>query len=154
MNKIGKKAASLIIWASAYVSVVVFALCGGYVWLKSNDETVKNETKKALIVSLLFIAVSMLQTFVGQCLSLFDVSYGSDLYTAHQMIANVVTIAKIVVFTVFALLAFFKNENAVSGVNNASSSSDGNNAAQAAQAEQMAQKEAAASEDAADEKNK
>lgn len=112
MNKIGKKAASLIVWASAYVNVIVFALCGGFAWFKSNDETVKNETKKALIVTLLFIAVGMIQSFVGQCLSLFGVSYGSDLYTAHQMIANVITIAKIVVYAVFALLAFFKNGNA------------------------------------------
>ncbi|MGN1052773.1 MAG: hypothetical protein ACI4SH_05235 [Candidatus Scatosoma sp.] len=146
MNKIGKRAASLIVWASAYVSVVVFALCGGYVWLKSNDETVKKETKKALIVTLLFVAVGMMQSFVGQCLSLFGVSYGSDLYSVHQIIANVVTIAKIVVYAVFALLAFFKNENAA--VNGADSVTDGDNAAQ------TAQKEAAASKDATDAENK
>ena len=110
--KIGKKATNLIVWASAYVNVVVFALCGGYAWFKSNDETVKNETKKALIVTLLFTAVGMIQSFVGQCLSLFGVSYGSDLYSAHQMIANVISIANIVVYAVFALLAFFKNDNA------------------------------------------
>ena len=110
--KIGKKATSLIVWASAYVNVIVFALCGGYAWFKSNDETVKNETKKALIVTLLFTAVGIIQTFVGQCLSLFDVSYGSDLYTAHQKIANVITIAEVVIYAVFALLAFFKNDNA------------------------------------------
>ncbi|MGN1061919.1 MAG: hypothetical protein ACI4RO_02225 [Candidatus Scatosoma sp.] len=150
MNKIGKKAASLIVWASAYVDVIVFALCGGYVWLKSNDETVKKETKKALIVTLLFVAVGMMQTFVGQCLSLFGVSYGSDLYTAHQIITNVITIAKIVVYAVFALLAFFKNENAA--VNGAGSvATAGDNAAQTAQ---TAQKEAAASEDTPDAENK
>ena len=119
--KIGKKATNLIVWASAYVNVIVFALCGGYAWFKSNDETVKNETKKALIVTLLFTAVGIIQTFVGQCLSLFDVSYGSDLYTAHQKIANVITIAKVVVYVVFALLAFFKNDNAAAnGKGNAS----------------------------------
>lgn len=112
MNKIGKKAASLIVWASAYVNVIVFALCGGYAWFKSNDDTVKNETKKALIVTILFTAVGMIQSFVGQCLSLFGVSYGSDLYSAHQMIANVISIANIVVYAVFALLAFFKNDTA------------------------------------------
>ena len=110
--KLGKKVTSLIVWASAYVNVIVFALCGGYAWFKSDDETVKNETKKALIVTLLFTAVGMIQSFVGQCLSLFNVSYGSDLYTAHQKIANVISIAKIVIYAVFALLAFFKNGNA------------------------------------------
>ena len=52
----------------------------------------------------------MVQLFVGQCLSMFGVSYGSDLYTALQIIGNIVTIAKIVVYAVFALLAFFKAE--------------------------------------------
>ena len=58
MKKIGKKTGTLVLWASAYVNLIVFALCGGYVWLKSDDEYLKNETKKALIVSLVFVAIA------------------------------------------------------------------------------------------------
>lgn len=134
MNKLGKKATSLIVWVSAYVNVIVFALCGGYAWFKSDDETVKKETKKALIVTILFTAVSMIQVFVGQCLSLFNVSYGSDLYTVHQKIACVISIAKVVTYAVFALLAFFKNDNTAASINDVGSSErtecDGDNAAQ------------------------
>ena len=39
MKKIGKIPGALIVWASAYVNVIVFALCGGYFFLKSDDES-------------------------------------------------------------------------------------------------------------------
>ena len=60
MKKIGKIPGALIVWASAYVNVIVFALCGGYFFLKSDDESLKNETKKALIVTLIFVGIGMI----------------------------------------------------------------------------------------------
>lgn len=107
MNKIGKKFGALIVWASAYVNVIVFALCGGYFFLKSDDESLKNETKKALIVTLIFVGIGMIQSLVSYLFTLCGVSYSGDLYRAHQTIGSLVSVAKIAVYAVFAALSVF-----------------------------------------------
>ena len=107
MKKIGKKFGELIVWASAYVNVIVFALCGGYFFLKSDDESLKNETKKALIVTLIFVGIGMIQSLVSYLFTLCGVSYSGDLYRAHQTIGTLVSVAKIAVYAVFAALSVF-----------------------------------------------
>ena len=111
IDKVMQKAGNLIIWASAYLSVIVFALCGGYAWFKTDDESLKNETKKALLILLLFTAVGLIQSFVGELLNLFDVSYSSWQYSTHIAIANIISIIKIVTFAVFAVLTFVKKDD-------------------------------------------
>ena len=107
MKKFGKKFGALIVWASAYVNVIVFALCGGYFFLKSDDESLKNETKKALIVTLIFVGIGMIQSLVSYLFTLCGVSYSGDLYRAHQTIGSLVSVAKIAVYAVFAALSVF-----------------------------------------------
>ena len=107
MKKIGKILGGLIVWASAYVNVIVFALCGGYFFLKSDDECLKNETKKALIVTLVFVGIGMIQSLVSYLFTLCGVSYSGDLYRAHQTIGTLVSVAKIAVYAVFAALSVF-----------------------------------------------
>lgn len=107
MKKIGKIPGALIVWASAYVNVIVFALCGGYFFLKSDDESLKNETKKALIVTLIFVGIGMIQSLVSYLFTLCGVSYPGDLYRAHQTIGSLVSVAKIAVYAVFAALSVF-----------------------------------------------
>ena len=107
MKKIGKIFGGLIVWASAYVNVIVFALCGGYFFLKSDDESLKNETKKALIVTLIFVGIGMIQSLVSYLFTLCGVSYSGDLYRAHQTIGTLVSVAKIAVYAVFAALSVF-----------------------------------------------
>ena len=107
MKKIGKIPGALIVWASAYVNVIVFALCGGYFFLKSDDESLKNETKKALIVTIIFVGIGMIQSLVSYLFTLCGVSYSGDLYRAHQTIGTLVSVAKIAVYAVFAALSVF-----------------------------------------------
>ena len=107
MKKIGKILGALIVWASAYVNVIVFALCGGYFFLKSDDESLKNETKKALIVTLIFVGIGMIQSLVSYLFTLCGVSYSGDLYRAHQTIGSLVSVAEIAVYAVFAALSVF-----------------------------------------------
>lgn len=107
MKKIGKIPGALIVWASAYVNVIVFALCGGYFFLKLDDESLKNETKKALIVTLIFVGIGMIQSLVSYLFTLCGVSYSGDLYRAHQTIGTLVSVAKIAVYAVFAALSVF-----------------------------------------------
>lgn len=87
--------------------MIVFALCGGYFFLKSDDESLKNETKKALIVTLIFVGIGMIQSLVSYLFTLCGVSYSGDLYRAHQTIGSLVSVAKIAVYAVFAALSVF-----------------------------------------------
>ena len=87
--------------------MIVFALCGGYFFLKSDDVSLKNETKKALIVTLIFVGISMIQSLVSYLFTLCGVSYSGDLYRAHQTIGTLVSVAKIAVYAVFAALSVF-----------------------------------------------
>ncbi len=111
MKKIGKTIGGLAIWASAYVNVIAFALCGGYMWLKSDDEDLKRETKKALIVTLIFVGIGMIQSLTGYIFNLCDISYGNGIYSAHQTIGTLVSIAKIVAYATGAALAVFGGKN-------------------------------------------
>lgn len=134
MKKIGKIPGGLIVWASAYVNVIVFALCGGYFFLKSDDESLKNETKKALIVTLIFVGIGMIQSLVSYLFTLCGVSYSGDLYRAHQTIGTLVSVAKIAVYAVFAALSVFggkkgeeKSEKPDDSTENATQENNGQN---------------------------
>ena len=50
---------SLFIWLCGYLSIIAFAIAGGYAIVKSEDEELKNTTKKAFIVTLIFTLISM-----------------------------------------------------------------------------------------------
>ena len=129
MKKIGKIPGALIVWASAYVNVIVFALCGGYFFLKSDDESLKNETKKALIVTLIFVGIGMIQSLVSYLFTLCGVSYSGDLYRAHQTIGTLVSVAKIAVYAVFAALSVFgeKSEKTDDSTENDTQENNGQN---------------------------
>lgn len=67
----------------------------------------KSETKKALIVTLIFVGIGMIQSLVSYLFTLCGVSYSGDLYRAHQTIGTLVSVAKIAVYAVFAALSVF-----------------------------------------------
>ena len=91
---------SLLIWVCGYLSIIAFAVAGGYAIVKSNDEELKSTAKKAFIVTLIFTLIAM---FLG----LYSAAYG-----AYSVMSKIVTIAKIVVFVVFAALSFFGGSSA------------------------------------------
>lgn len=105
MEKIKKNWLKLILWVSAYANAIIFALCGGYVWIKTEDEGVKKEIKKVFLISLIFIAVDALLALVHSFLNIAE----SNDYRVYSIVSSLITIAKIVTFVIFALLAFFDN---------------------------------------------
>lgn len=105
MEKIKKNWLKLILWVSAYANAIIFALCGGYVWIKTEDEDVKKEIKKVFLISLIFIAVDALLALIHSFLNIAE----SNDYRVYSIVSSLITIAKIVTFAIFALLAFFDN---------------------------------------------
>ena len=98
---------ALLIWASGYLSFIAYAIVGGYVIVKSDDEELKNTAKKAFIVTLIFTAISMFFSIYSSIGALSSSYYSSGAYVAYGVLQMIVNIAKIVVYVVFALLSFF-----------------------------------------------
>ncbi len=106
-SKVWKKC---LIWFSAYINFVAFALVGGYTIVKSEDEELKKTTKLAFIISIIFAAVSGFLTIFYNFASMSDTYYSSSSYEFYDIATKIVNIAKVVVFAVFIILEFFKKE--------------------------------------------
>ena len=99
---------ALFVWLCGYLNIVAFALVGGYMIVKSDDEELKNTSKKVLIVTLIFTAVSMFLSLYNNIGGMADNYYSSKAYSAYDIMSNITNIAKIVVFAVCAAISFFK----------------------------------------------
>lgn len=98
---------ALLIWASGYISFIAFAIVGGYVIVRSDDEELKDTVKKAFVVTLIFTVISMFFTLYSSIGGLSSGYYSSGAYVAYGVLQLITTIAKIIVYVVFALLSFF-----------------------------------------------
>lgn len=101
--------AKAILWISSFVNVIVFALTGGYVWLKSDNEELKKETKKVLIVAIVFICLDAILSVLYNIYS-FNTNYSGDFYNFYRTMTKIVAIGKTVTYLVFALIALFSKE--------------------------------------------
>ena len=99
---------ALFVWLCGYLNIVAFALVGGYMIVKSDDEELKNTSKKVLIVTLIFTAISMFLSLYNNIGGMADNYYSSKAYSAYDIMSNITNIAKIVVFAVCAAISFFK----------------------------------------------
>lgn len=106
---------ALLIWACGYLSIIAFAIVGGYAIVKSDDEELKKTAKQAFIVTLIFTAISLFLTLYSSIGGMTDGYYLSKAYEAYDIMFDLMTIAKIVVFVAFAALSFFKGGAVVGG---------------------------------------
>lgn len=103
---------SLLIWVCGYLSIIAFAVAGGYAIVKSNDDELKATAKKAFIVTLIFTLISMFLGLYSAIGGMTDGYYSSAAYKAYGIMSAIATIAKIVVFVIFAALSFFGGNSA------------------------------------------
>ncbi len=99
-----------LIWFSAYMSFIAFALVGGYTIVKTEDEELKKATKVAFIVSLIFACISGFLTIFSNAAGFSDNYYGSAAYDFYNIFSKIVNIAKVVVFAVFIIIELVKKE--------------------------------------------
>lgn len=95
-------------WVCGYLNIVAFALVGGYLYIKSDDEDMKKEVKIALIVTLIFTAITAVLSIYNYCGGFSSAYYGSVAYDIYSICLSVVQIAKIIVYAVFAIMALVK----------------------------------------------
>ncbi len=106
MNKVWtKKWKSALIWMSAYLSFMAYALIGGYVIVKSDDEELHNTAKNAFVVTMIFAALSAFLSLFNYIGGFADNYYLSSAYDFYSVCTSIVGIAKIIVYAVFVVLA-------------------------------------------------
>ncbi len=99
-----------LIWFSAYMNFIAYALVGGYVIVKNDDEELKKTTKVALVVSLIFAAISAFLSIFYNFLSMGDNYYNSAAYDFYDIFSKIVSVGKIVVFAIFIIIELAKKE--------------------------------------------
>lgn len=60
----------VLIWACGYVSLIAFAITGGYAIIKCEDEEIRRTAKNCFIVTLIFLAVEAVITILTYILGL------------------------------------------------------------------------------------
>ena len=90
--------------------LIAFAIVGGYVIVKSNDNDLKKTAKTAFIVTLIFSAVSAFLLVFHYFASMADGYYGSGAYDFYSITSNLVNICQIVVYAVFIIMALVKTD--------------------------------------------
>lgn len=94
-----------LIWLCGYVSLIAYAVVGGYVIAKSEDEDLRRTAKTAFIVTLIFTAIDAFVSILSSIYGLSGYSRGfSDFLSWFRF---VIQIAEIAVYAVFILLSLF-----------------------------------------------
>ena len=99
-----------LIWLSGYLTFVAYAIVGGYTIVKSEDEDLKKEAKKAFIVTLILTAISAFFVIFDQFGGMSSNWYGSGAQKFSNICSRIVSIAKIVVYAIFLLIALFSGK--------------------------------------------
>ena len=105
-----KKWKSLFIWLSAYLSIIAYALVGGYVIVKDEDRELQKTAKTAFVVTLIFTALSAFFSLFNYIAGFANNYYSSAAYDFYSVCTSLVGIAKIIVFAVFIVMEFIKKE--------------------------------------------
>lgn len=101
MNNLWKK---ILILLSGYVSFIAFAVVGGIVFFKTDDEELKKTAKLTLILSLIFLGVTaffVLYNYIGL---MFSNYMSSPAYSVYSICLCIIGVAQVVVFATFIIM--------------------------------------------------
>lgn len=103
-GKINSTWKKLFVWISAYLSYIAFALVGGYVFVKEEDEDVKKQAKLALFVTVIFACISAVLSIFSLCYNVSStVNTGMSDFLRYTNF--IVSLGKIITYAVFTILA-------------------------------------------------
>ena len=105
MSNMWKK---ILIILSGYVNFIAFAVVGGLVCFKSEDEELKKTAKLTLIISLIFLgllAIFAIYNYIG---GMVDGYISSAAYDVYVIINKIILIAEIIVYAVLIIMELVK----------------------------------------------
>lgn len=101
-----KRWKKLLIWVCGYLSIVAYAIVGGYTIVKCDDRELKETSKRAFVVVLIFTALEALSLLFSAINSV-----GGGMSGFLSVYHLIVVIGKIGVFACFAILSFFEGKD-------------------------------------------
>lgn len=99
---------SVLVWLSAYISFIAFVVVGGYFYIQKEEEEVQTATKRAFLVTLVFSAIGAFFSIFNYIGGLANNYYSSFAYEFYSICTTIVSVAKIIVFATFMILALKK----------------------------------------------
>lgn len=97
----------LLIWVCGYLSIIAFAIVGGYTIVKSDDKELKKTSHKAFVITVIFTIIEAFLAIYSACLSMANTqTYSGDASDALVWLSAITVIAKTIVFAVFAIIDF------------------------------------------------
>lgn len=109
-----EKLKKVFILLSGYLSFIAYAIVGGYVLVKSDNEELKKTAKLTLIVTLIFTAISAVLLIYNHFGNFFGGYYSSTAYDVYSIITGIVAIAKIIVYAVLIIMVLVKKDKETS----------------------------------------
>ncbi len=109
-NSWSNKWKKCLIWFSGYMSFIAFALVGGYVIAKGEDEELKKTAKNALIVALIFAAARGFLTVFSGFAGMSENYYSSAAYDFYSISSSLVNIAAVLIYAVIIILELTKKD--------------------------------------------
>ncbi len=106
-----EKLKKVFVLLSGYLSFIAFAVVGGYVFIKSENEELKKTAKLTLIITLIFTAISAVLLIYNHFGGFFSGYYGSTAYDVYKIISGIVAIAEIIVYAVLIIIELVKKDN-------------------------------------------
>ena len=106
-----EKLKKVFVLLSGYLSFIAFAIVGGYIFVKSDNEDVKKTAKLTLILILIFTGISALLLIYNQFGGMFDGYYSGAAYDVYTIISGIVAIAKAIVYAVFIIIELVKKDD-------------------------------------------
>lgn len=92
----------ILIWAVGYLNIIAFALVGGYVIVKKEEE-LQETTKKVFVITLIFTALSAFFSIFNSVGSMFDGYYSSIAYDIYSYASSIISIGKIITYAMFII---------------------------------------------------
>ncbi len=97
----------LLIWVCGYLNIIAFAIVGGYTIVKSDDKELKKTSHKAFVITVIFTIIEAFLAIYSACLSMANTqTYSSGASEALTWLRAIDTIAKTIVFAIFAIIDF------------------------------------------------
>ena len=98
MKGLSSKWQKLIIWLTGYVNIIAFFVGGGYVYLNTEDDDVKDTAKGVLYLVAVFTGIELLRSLVYNVLNVAGADYG--VLNVLTTVSMVVSALKMVAFAV------------------------------------------------------
>ncbi len=102
---------NVLIWLSGYLSIVAFAVVGGYTIVKSDNQECKKTAKYVLLITLLFTAIDIFLLLFSSIGGLIDGWYSSVAYEVYNIFYTLARIGKAPLYAACIFLEIFKSEN-------------------------------------------